>query len=68
MSREIEEIRAEGYAKGRAKGYAKEYAEEYPNLVVLDADLAAATKTAIFSGADCPSVKCRCFHGAGMAC
>ena len=29
MSREIEEIRAEGYAKGRAKGYAKEYAEEY---------------------------------------
>ena len=26
----------------------KEYAEEYPNLVVLDADLAAATKTAIF--------------------
>ena len=29
MSREIEEIRAEGYAKGRAKGYAEEYAEEY---------------------------------------
>lgn len=29
MSREIEEIRAEGYAKGRAKGYAKEYAEGY---------------------------------------
>lgn len=29
MSREIEDIRAEGYAKGRAKGYAKEYAEEY---------------------------------------
>lgn len=29
MSREIEEIRAEGYAKGRAKGYAKECAEEY---------------------------------------
>ena len=29
MSREIEEIRAEGYAKRRAKGYAKEYAEEY---------------------------------------
>ena len=27
--REIEEIRAEGYAKGRANGYAKEYAEEY---------------------------------------
>ena len=29
----------------------KEYAEEYPNLVVLDADLAAATKTAIFKKA-----------------
>lgn len=29
MSREIEEIRAEGYAKGRAKGYAEEYAEGY---------------------------------------
>ena len=29
----------------------KEYAEEYPNLVVLDADLAAATKTAIFKRA-----------------
>ena len=29
MSRDIEDIRAEGYAKGRAKGYAKELAEEY---------------------------------------
>ena len=64
MSREIEEIRAEGYAKGRAKGYAKEYAEEYPNLVVLDADLAAATKTAIFKKAypdrhiDCGIAEC----------
>lgn len=29
----------------------KELAEEYPNLVVLDADLAAATKTAIFKKA-----------------
>ena len=29
MSREIEEIRAEGYAKGRAKGYAKGYTEGY---------------------------------------
>ena len=26
----------------------KELAEEFPNLVVLDADLAAATKTGIF--------------------
>ena len=35
MSREIEEIRAEGYAKGRAKGYAKECAEEYAEGYVL---------------------------------
>ena len=42
----------------------KEYAEEYPNLVVLDADLAAATKTAIFKKAypdrhiDCGIAEC----------
>lgn len=42
----------------------KEYAEEYPNLVVLDADLAAATKTAIFQKAypdrhiDCGIAEC----------
>ena len=42
----------------------KEYAEEYPNLVVLDADLAAATKTAIFNKAypdrhiDCGIAEC----------
>jgi len=30
----------------------KELAEEFPNLVVLDADLAAATKTGIFRKAD----------------
>ena len=29
----------------------KELAEEFPNLVVLDADLAAATKTGIFKKA-----------------
>ncbi|MEE3420082.1 MAG: transketolase family protein [Lachnospiraceae bacterium] len=29
----------------------REYAEEYPNLVVLDADLAGATKTGIFKAA-----------------
>ncbi len=29
----------------------KEYAEAYPNLVVLDADLAGATKTGIFKAA-----------------
>lgn len=37
MSREIEDIRAEGYAKGRAKGYAKEYAEEYAEGYALEA-------------------------------
>ena len=42
----------------------KEYAEEYPNLVVLDGDLAAATKTAIFKKAypdrhiDCGIAEC----------
>ena len=42
----------------------KEYAEEYPNLVVLYADLAAATKTAIFKKAypdrhiDCGIAEC----------
>lgn len=29
----------------------KEYAEQYPNMIVLDADLAAATKTGIFKKA-----------------
>ena len=37
MSREIEEIRAEGYAKGRAKGYAKEYVEGYTEGYALEA-------------------------------
>ncbi|MBQ9142328.1 MAG: transketolase family protein, partial [Lachnospiraceae bacterium] len=42
----------------------KELAEEFPNLVVLDADLAAATKTGIFKKAypdrhiDCGIAEC----------
>ena len=36
MSREIEEIRAEGYAKGRAKGYAEGYVEGYTEGYALE--------------------------------
>lgn len=52
----------------------KELAEEYPNLVVLDADLAAATKTGIFKKAyperhiDCGIAECNMVGiAAGMA-
>ncbi len=36
MSREIEEIRAEGYAKGYAKEYAEGYVEGYTEGYALE--------------------------------
>ncbi len=52
----------------------KQYAEEYPELVVLDADLAAATKTGIFKAAyperhiDCGIAECNMMGiAAGLA-
>ena len=75
MSREIEEIRAEamprdvqrdmprnmreGYVEGYTEGYALEEKKEMANRLN---DFGLPVEQIA------PSVKCRCFHGAGMAC
>ena len=45
MSREIEEIRAEGYAKRRAKGYAKEYLSDSRNVHLIGANFSSEEGT-----------------------